>query len=84
MLWYVFYTSPIMGTGVGSGLLCSCVCIPLYDPESHDQRWYCDPVTDEYACEVKKMLYMTKTRLQCGAKHELVTKNVMYSRELSP
>ena len=63
---------------------CSCVCIPLYDPERHDQRWYCDPVTDEYACEVKKMLYMTKTRLQCGAKHELVTMNVMYPRELSP
>ena len=31
-----------------------------------------------------KMLCETKTRLQCGAKHELVTKNVMYPRELSP
>ena len=31
-----------------------------------------------------KMLCETKARLQCGAKHELVTKNVMYSRELSP
>ena len=37
-----------------------------------------------YACKAKKMLCMTKTRLQSGAKHELVTKNVMYPRELSP
>ena len=81
MVWYVFGSSHTMGTGVCDVLLCYCVCIPLYDPERHDQRWYCDPVTDEYACEVKKMLYMTKTRLQCGAKHELVTKNVMYPRE---
>ena len=37
-----------------------------------------------YACKVRKMLCKTKTRLQSGAKHELVTKNVMYPRELSP
>ena len=37
-----------------------------------------------YACKVRKMLCKTKTRLQSGAKHKLVTKNVMYPREMSP
>ena len=84
MVWYVFGSSHTMGAGVCGVLLYYCVYIPLYNPKSHGQRWYCDPVTEIYAFEVKKMLYMTKTRLQCGAKHELVTKNVMYPRELSP
>ena len=84
MVWYEFGSFPTMGTGVQGVLLCYCVCIPLYDPESHDQRWYCDSITEIFAYETRKMLCETKTRLQCGAKHELVTMNIMYPRELSP
>ena len=38
------------------------------DPESHDKRWYCDPITEINAYKAKTMLRTTKTRPPWGAK----------------